>query len=271
MSGDGLANLILETIERWWAGRYTERHALVTSYDPKNYLAKVTFQPEGQESGWLPIETGHVGQGYGITIGLQPGSGSGFKGQQSGDGAGTNSGQGADGDQVVVRYQEGDIESGKIVQRVHSDQDKAPQAESGEIIIWAKFKKDSNAGPDAAGDGQGGDGQQISFKKDGSLTFTDGNGATIVMDGAGNIKHTCKKYTLKCDDFILDVGNTFTVIAGADIGMSAGNNMELISAQKTGIDAGSKVIVQGGGKVSDDSVTPPTGQPPIPPFSVPSS
>ena len=63
-SRDGdIESLILRTVERWWAGRYSERHGLVTSYDPKTYLAKVTYQPEGQESGWLPIETGHLDHG----------------------------------------------------------------------------------------------------------------------------------------------------------------------------------------------------------------
>jgi hypothetical protein len=187
MSGHGdLENLILSTVERVLAGRRSERHGLVTSYDPKKYLAKVTFQPEGQESGWLPIETGHIGQGYGIAIGLQPGSGSGMQGQQQGD-SGQTSSQ-STGDQVIVRYQEGDFESGKIVQRVHSDKDTPPPAKSGEIVIWTKFKQDQNPGPDAADTGQSNShGQQIFFKNDSSLSHTDGSGAVIVMDGKGSI------------------------------------------------------------------------------------
>lgn len=122
MIGD-LENLVLTIIEKWVAGRYTERHGLVTSYDPQKYLAKVTYQPEGQESGWLPIETGHIGAGYGIAIGLTPGGGK------------------NDGDQVIIRHQEGDFESGKIVQRVHSDQDTPPTAQSGEIIVYTNGKK----------------------------------------------------------------------------------------------------------------------------------
>jgi phage baseplate assembly protein gpV len=123
MSGGGIEQLILSTIERWWAGRYSERHGLVTSYDPQKYLSKVTFMPEGQESGWLPVETGHIGDGYGIAIGLTPGDGK------------------ATGDQVIVRYQEGDFESGKIVQRVHSDKEKPPTVQSGEMAIYTSGKK----------------------------------------------------------------------------------------------------------------------------------
>ena len=191
MSDGSLENIMLGVVERWAAGRYTERHGIVTSYDPKNYLAKVTFQPEGQESGWLPIETGHIGEGYGIVIGLQQG---GVNAQGQGGQAGSQ--QNNQGDQVVVRYQEGDFESGKIVQRVHSDQDTPPQAQSGEIIIWTKFQKSGGQSPDAAQGGQGGEGQKIYLKNDGSITVTDGNGATTVYDGKGDITVDVNNYTL---------------------------------------------------------------------------
>jgi len=42
------------------------------SYDPQ---AKVTFPPERQESGWLPIDIRHIGKGAGIAIRLTPGDG----------------------------------------------------------------------------------------------------------------------------------------------------------------------------------------------------
>jgi hypothetical protein len=82
-----MEHYVARIVERIIAGRYSERHALVTSYDPKNYRAKVTFQPGGQTSGWLPIETGHIGNGYGMAVGLE-----------AGDGKKT-------GDQVICRFQ----------------------------------------------------------------------------------------------------------------------------------------------------------------------
>jgi phage baseplate assembly protein gpV len=190
-----LENLILRTVERWSAGRHSERHGLVTSYDPQKHLAKVTYQPEGQESGWVPIETGHIGNGYGIAVGLQPGDGK------------------KTGDQVVVRFQEGDFESGKIVQRVHSDDQKAPVAESGEIVIWTRFQN-SDGGSESAQGGQGGDGQKISLKKDGSISLTDGNGASIVMDGAGNIAVNCKKFTVSASSDIKLISATNALLKG---------------------------------------------------------
>src|SRR5258708_33869534 len=184
MSGSGdLENMVLHIIERLMAGRYNERHGLVTSYDPDKHLAKVTFQPEGQESGWLPIETGHIGNGFGIAIGLTPGSGqSGDQGSGTGGGSGggQQSGQKESGDQVIVRYQEGDIESGKIVQRVHSDKDKPPRVESGGMGFWHK------------------NGAKIFFSKDGSLLLQGGTKDSTDSSGDPNAsqKQTVASYKL---------------------------------------------------------------------------
>ena len=259
MSFDGLENVILRVIQRWWASaRQHERHGIVTSYDPKTYLAKVAFQPQGQESGWLPIETGHIGSTYGIVVGLQPGQG-GVNAQGQGGSVGPQSQN--QGDQVIVRFQLGDDEAGKIVQRVHSESDPPPQAQSGEIIIYTKFQKSGGPTPDAAQGGQGGTGQQVYWKNDGSLSLTDGNGAAIMLDGNGNVKISCKNLQI-------DAKQTITAIAGQDLGIKANNNLEVKAGSVTGIDAGSAVTVQGKGDVADLQVTPPSGQPQIPPFTV---
>ena len=130
----------------------------------------------------------------------------------------------------------------------------APQAQSGEIIIWTKFQKSGGSKPDAASGGQGGNGQQIYLKNDGSVTVTDGNGATIVLDGSGNVAITC---------------NNFTVNASGNVGINGSNLVEIYSPNNVGIDAGGLVTVGGGGSVSGTSVNAPSPQPTIPPFSVP--
>jgi hypothetical protein len=145
----------------------TERHGLVTSYDPKKHLAKVALQPSGELSGWLPIEEGHVGNGWGHLVGLTPGTGRGSQTQSisgsgesssssgggsggGGSGAGADSGGQYQGDHVVIRFQEGDMNSGKIVRRVHSKVDVPPKVESGEMLfmhsLGARFfvKKDGS-------------------------------------------------------------------------------------------------------------------------------
>jgi hypothetical protein len=132
---ENLESFVMRCVERALSSRYSQRHGQVTSYDPKTYRAKVRFMPSGQQSGWLPIETGHIGNGYGIAVGLN-----------AGDGEKT-------GDQVVVRFSENDFEGGTIVQRVHSDVDKPPHVESGELCIYCQW------------------GQQIRFDKDGKITI----------------------------------------------------------------------------------------------------
>jgi hypothetical protein len=160
--------------------RSTEMHGLVTSYDPKNHLAKVNFQPGGYESGWLEIHTSHIGSTYGEATGLQVGSGQG-SGQDQGD-------------QVVVSFQEDDAAAGKITGRVHSTQDKPLQVQSGEWARWAVFKQDSDAGQDSAQSGQSGNtGQKIFMKNDGGLYQEDGNGASHFMDGRGSVIHNATK------------------------------------------------------------------------------
>ena len=266
-----IENIILGVIERWQAGRYTERHGLITSYDPKKHLAKVTFQPEGHESGWLPLESPFSGNSQGMVSGPNPGDGK------------------STGDQVVVRFQEGDPEAGKIASgRVFSDQDQPPHVESGELVIWTRFNK-SQSGKAGIGDdsdqtgsesdasgAQGGTGQQIYFKKDCTITFTDGNGATLVMDGNGNITINCNNLTLTVKQAIttqsatnqIDTSGVYTVVAGGDAGIK-GSNVGLQATKMLGLDAGDEVIAMGGGSVNDLAVSPPSSNPSIPPWQTP--
>jgi hypothetical protein len=209
MSSGDLENVIYTCIDRYFRGQLggqpsRERHGLVTSWDPDKHLAKVMFQPEQQESDWLPVEREHIGNNFGIAVGLTPGDG-----KQTGD-------------QVIVRYHAGDVESAKIAKVVHSDQDKPPRVESGEMVMWARFTKtakpQSGLGDDTTDQGSGdqvgeqggqqGSGAQIFFKKDGSLTITDGAGASHVMDGKGNVTHTSNN---KTDNFN---GNHTTTVTG---------------------------------------------------------
>ena len=207
--GDSLENIIARNIERFMSARFSERHGLVTSYDSKKYLAKVMLKPQDQETGWVPIETGHIGKGYGIAIGLKPGSGGGAGGAGgAGGGGGSGGGGGGDsggdqstqqsmGDQVIVRFEEGDLESGKIVTRVHSDEDTPPETKAGEIVMWTKFDDQSSSSGGSGGGGGGGagggsqnTGQKIFFKEDKSISMEDGAGAKQKMDGKGNITVT---------------------------------------------------------------------------------
>ena len=114
-------NAVLRIVERHSAGRHNKRAGLVTSWDPKKHLAKVMFQPEGHETGWLPVHTMAAANGSGHMTGLTQGDGK------------------TTGDHVEVVYQEGDFETGAIVARIHSEVDAAPTVQSGEQLFSTPF------------------------------------------------------------------------------------------------------------------------------------
>src|SRR5271157_5823850 len=122
-------NFFIRNFERGMKAHFSGRNGLVTSYDEKKHLAKVTYQPSGEVSGWLHIGVNHVGNGwgdlFGLTVGSGQGSGSGGAGGSSGgtsgdSGSSTGGGQQYQGDQVQVTFQEGDLSSGRISRLVHS-------------------------------------------------------------------------------------------------------------------------------------------------------
>jgi len=98
----------------------------VTSYDPNTYSAKVMLQPEGIETGWLPILTNWSGNGWGL-----------FSPPTSGD-------------MVHVEFRSADVDAGQIVGRFFNDQERPLPAPSGEFWLvhksgsLLKFHNDGN-------------------------------------------------------------------------------------------------------------------------------
>lgn len=87
------------------------RFGLVTSVDPSRPAVRVTLQPEGVLTGWLPVLSPWVGAGWGLSCPPSP------------------------GDQVLVLAQEGDADHGIVVGRAWSDTARTPQAPSGELWL----------------------------------------------------------------------------------------------------------------------------------------
>ncbi|MBX5454335.1 MAG: phage baseplate assembly protein V [Acidobacteriia bacterium] len=87
------------------------RFGVITSFDPVRYLARVTMEPEGVLSGWLPVLTPWLGNGWGLAAPLVPGT------------------------QVLVLAQEGHAEHGVIVGGAFSAVNPAPQAPAGEFWL----------------------------------------------------------------------------------------------------------------------------------------
>ncbi len=87
------------------------RFATVTSVNPTAASARVTLQPEGVLTGWLPLLTPWVGNGWGLVCPPSP------------------------GDQVLVLPQEGDAEQGLIIAASWSTQTTPPAAPPGEFWL----------------------------------------------------------------------------------------------------------------------------------------
>lgn len=83
------------------------RLGLVDSYDPSTYSCKVKLQPDNTLTGWLPILSPWVGNGWGLFA--PP----------------------AIGDLVEVQFVEGDINSGMVCLRFYNDSDRPLPAPSG--------------------------------------------------------------------------------------------------------------------------------------------
>lgn len=87
------------------------RVGLVTSYDPDNFAVKVSLQPSGTETGWMPIVTSLSGNGFGIYAGP------------------------SQDDQAVVVFQEGSVEVGFCIGFLPSTVDQPPNVPAGEILV----------------------------------------------------------------------------------------------------------------------------------------
>lgn len=111
MEIDALLNLIRREAHRVVAQRSTPRVGLVSAYDPDRHAVRVRLQPEDVESGWIPLTEGHIGNGYGIAIGPNI------------------------GDQLEVQFQGADGETGRVVGRLYSNEDRPPRVEAGEVLI----------------------------------------------------------------------------------------------------------------------------------------
>lgn len=166
-----IEDVVRRIVDQMLSRRPHTRVGVVTSYDPNRHAVKVIQQPEGSESGWIPISTPHVGNNFGVAIGLTP------------------------GDQVVIGYHEDDLESPFVSGRLHSDQERPPVAQSGEIVIQTPntlIKVDSSS--------------NISVTTTGNLT----------INATGNIALTSAKLTHNGKDIGSDHQHT-EVVKGGDL------------------------------------------------------
>lgn len=106
-----LNNLFRQSAHMATQGQATTRVCIVSSYDPNTYSAKVLVQPDNNETGWLPVTSTWIGNGWGMFCPPTP------------------------GDMVQVEFQEGGIDAGMIVGRFFNDSERPLSVPSGEFWL----------------------------------------------------------------------------------------------------------------------------------------
>ncbi|WP_316853454.1 phage baseplate assembly protein V [Ralstonia holmesii] len=99
------------------SGKSHSKAGIVTSYDPGTASARVRLQPidpdqpDNSLTGWLPVCTPWVGNGWGLDAPVSI------------------------GDQVIVQFIDGEVENGFITCRLFSDAQRPTGAQSGEFFL----------------------------------------------------------------------------------------------------------------------------------------
>jgi phage baseplate assembly protein V len=131
----------------------TSRLGEITNYDPDNYTARVTLQPDGLKTGWLPIASQWVGDGWGC---FSPPN---------------------IGDMCSVEFINGDLNAGFVEGKFWNNDSRPVSVQSGEYwLIHAK-------------------GAFFKLTNDGKATFSDGQGATVSLNGDGTISSAASTWT----------------------------------------------------------------------------
>ena len=134
--------------------RAMTRQAVVTSYDPQTYSIQATLQPDGVSTGWMPLKSVWIGNGWGMFC---PPS---------------------IGDTIEVSYQEDNGNIGSGGWRFYDANNRPLPCPSGEF--WLVHKS----------------GAVFKLLNAGGGVFSDGNGATLSLDGAGNANLQAKTLTI---------------------------------------------------------------------------
>ena len=149
-----LMNNIRLQAMRTQSRKTSSRYATVVSFNPNNYSAQCQIEPESSTgnplyTGPIPVATPWAGNGWGM---FAPPTA---------------------GNQVVIEFVDGDLTSGFVLAPFFNAAtlpiQTSPQPMSGEF--WLVHAK----------------GQFLKLTNDGHISFGDNHGASVAMDGAGNI------------------------------------------------------------------------------------
>lgn len=106
-----LQNAMRLQAQRAMAGYVCSRIGIVTSYDPNTFSARVNLQPEEILTGWLPVASAWIGNGWGMF-------------------APPNI-----GDMVTVEFIDGRIDAGTVTSRFYNDVDRPIAVPAGEFLL----------------------------------------------------------------------------------------------------------------------------------------
>lgn len=146
------------------------RQGIITAYDPTEYAIKVSLQPTGEETGWIPLASPWVGNGYGFAAGPMIGA------------------------EVEVNFDSGTVGVGMAGGQFYNNEDRCPGPPSGELWIVhqsGSMLKFLNSGKIIIQDGAGtsinlnGDGTRTDSAS-GAVTSTASGGMTIVANIQNN-------------------------------------------------------------------------------------
>jgi phage baseplate assembly protein V len=185
-----MLNAVRLQVQRAMANIVSSRPGSITSFDPSTMTAIVALQPDGELTGWLPVASAWVGNGWGM---FAPPS---------------------IGNLVDVVFINGDINGGVIEGRFYNQQNQPIAVDSGEFWLIHEsgaFFKLLNAG---------------------GLTISDGKGATITLDGNGDITSAASAW-----NHTGNVNVTGTIKATADVqaaGISLVNHVHVVAGVETG-------------------------------------
>lgn len=141
-----IMNAVRLQVQRAMASIVSSRVGSITSYDPNTYTVVVQLQPDDIITGWLPIASPWIGNGWGMF-------------------AAPNI-----GDMVAVEYINGDLQSGMIVGRYYNQQSRPLPVPSGEFWLVHKLLQSiklTNDGKLAITDGHG---ATVTLNGDGTIT-----------------------------------------------------------------------------------------------------
>ncbi|HZO21027.1 MAG TPA: phage baseplate assembly protein V [Steroidobacteraceae bacterium] len=189
-----LQNAMRLQAQRALAYLVTTEIGTVTSYDPNKFSAKVLLQPDELLTGWLPVASPWIGNGWGLF-------------------APPNI-----GDLVSVEFINGNWGAGTVVGRFWNNANRPLPVPSGEF--WLVHST----------------GSYFKMLTSGEVTFSDARGATVSLDGHGNITSQAKQWTHTGPvHFTDDVQVDGTLTANVDVIAAA---ISLLSHLHSGVSSG---------------------------------